>query len=133
MAALQKKDAELAPFSTRTELIVMNQLMRAASRSLEGYQRTANGDKEILLQDEITFNERNIISIILEEKIGLKKLIEFCEFVIGILMMKPEDAYVEITSREKDNWSEYLNDEILPLIAKENPHLKQRDLSIDIA
>ena len=60
------------------------------------------------MQDEITFNERNIISIILEEKLGLKKLIEFCEYVISLLMMKPEEAYVAITRREKDNWSEYL-------------------------
>ena len=37
MAALQDKDAQIAPFSTRTELIVINQLMRAATRRLAGY------------------------------------------------------------------------------------------------
>ena len=58
----------VAPFSARDELKVLIEFTRLCQNKLDGYIRTAEGDSELLARNDLTWNQRNILTVTLEEK-----------------------------------------------------------------
>ena len=85
-------------FSIANERKVMKQLIRQCRRQLEAFPRTLKGDESMLEREDLTFNQRNILQVTLEEKKGLMNLIEVAQTLETFLRQKHTDAMEKIIS-----------------------------------
>ena len=84
---------------------------------LSVYPKTLKGDMDLLEKGNLTFNQGNILHILISEKKAYISLIETSERIQEILSMKKDDA-VELIKRKETprHMQNYLETTILPLL-----------------
>ena len=63
------------PFGIRNELRVLIEYAKLCHSKLDEYSHTVQGDRELLARGDLTQNQRNIVTITLEEKLQLTTLL----------------------------------------------------------
>ena len=91
----------VTPFTKKHEIKVLLEMSRIIRKSLGEYPRTLSGDLAMLRSGEVTKNQRNILSITIEEKETLTKLIETNEAIISLLLLEKEEALKKISEEER--------------------------------
>lgn len=73
----------------------------------------------MLQKDDLTYNQRNILTVTYERKKEIYKLVEFSEYMVDLLRMEPTKAIQVIENRKDDSWTDYLKTDLLPLLQQD--------------
>ena len=75
------------PLSIKNELAVMGAIDMICRGSLQKYPTTLEEDKKRMESEDLTQNERNVLTLIMREKNVMNSIIESAEYVTGMLKL----------------------------------------------
>ena len=112
-----KKNGQINPVSLENEMKMFRLIKKMCHEKLAKFKTTKMGDEDIFYGDEeLTKNEKNILSVIYEEKVSLENVLNWAEGILDKFYMEKEEAIQII---EGLTLGPYLKETLLPLLKGE--------------